>query len=688
MVALGDSSFRVESRAGLELESIVNPTLLPQATVQRVNALTASFFSTYGDRSSVSLLAAAGDVTLLEDPARDGGLTGELTSMNLQLSGATAPFSILPGHFSAVALNGSLHAIGNPIGLWSSPSGNLDLLAARDVTFGASQTLSMSDAAPDLLATPAAPAGNLNTTELAIFAAPPPGNAHAPIHSGAPSGGPVDATQARIVASAGDIVNANITYMPKPIDIVAGRDITGLSADIEQFDPTQLSLISAGRDISYPFPRDPLSGVLLPDFSGVVVEGSGRLAVEAGRNINLGTSAGITAAGNLSNPSLSAAGADVSLLAGATAANADVGDFVSRYLAGSGGYDAALIAFVAGATGKAPGSKSAALAAFAQLSREQQFAFCQQVLFDELRSSGRSAAGPGAGHDDYTRGFTALETLFPHSTGAAPAGGATQAYPGDISLYFSRIYSLSSGSISLLAPGGAVDVGIAALPTAFGLTKQPSDLGIVVEGSGSVSSVSYADFLVNQSRVFAADGGNILVWSTQGNIDAGRGAKTAISAPPPTVSFDAQGHLVTVFPAVLTGSGIQALATAAGVNPGDVDSFAPNGVVNAGDAGIFAGNLTIGATAVLGRDNITVSGVAVGVPVDTSGLGASLSGSSAVASSASSAATMSVGSAGAQERSAPLAESALSWLDVFVEGFGEEVCKPSDQECLQRQKRK
>ncbi len=53
---------------------------------------------------------------------------------------------------------------------------------------------------------------------------------------------------------------------------------------------------------------------------------------------------------------------------------------------------------------------------------------------------------------------------------------------------------------------------------------------------------------------------------------------------------------------------------------------APRGVVNAGDAGIVAGNLTIAATAVLGADNISVTGVAVGVPVDTGGLGASLAG--------------------------------------------------------------
>jgi hypothetical protein len=44
---------------------------------------------------------------------------------------------------------------------------------------------------------------------------------------------------------------------------------------------------------------------------------------------------------------------------------------------------------------------------------------------------------------------------------------------------------------------------------------------------------------------------------------------------------------------------------------------------------------------------------------------------------------MEEGSNGAQ--SAPLAQAALSWLDVFVTGLGEENCKPDDLACLKRQ---
>jgi hypothetical protein len=110
--------------------------------------------------------------------------------------------------------------------------------------------------------------------------------------------------------------------------------------------------------------------------------------------------------------------------------------------------------------------------------------------------------------------------------------------------------------------------------------------------------------------------------------------------------------------------------------------------VNAGDAGIGAGrNLNIAAQRVLGLDNIQVSGTSTGVPPETSGLGAALSGISAAASSSSNAAAASA--ADAQQngtRAAPLAQSALSWLEVFVIGLGDETCRQDDLECLKRQK--
>lgn len=43
-------------------------------------------------------------------------------------------------------------------------------------------------------------------------------------------------------------------------------------------------------------------------------------------------------------------------------------------------------------------------------------------------------------------------------------------------------------------------------------------------------------------------------------------------------------------------------------------------------------------------------------------------------------------SRGSKEEKSPIASAALSWLEVFVTGLGEENCKQDDVECLKRQK--
>jgi filamentous hemagglutinin len=677
ILALGDASFDVIARGGVTLEGVLNPFLLPPATIQGTNAKTQSYFSTYTDASAVSVLSTAGDVTLLNQPGIDN-ISNQLTSMRFTTGQQNETFVLYPATVNAVALTGNLN-IDGAFTLWPSSTGNFNLLAGQNVVFAPAEgSVLMSGLDPSTLATPSAPVKSPAVMFNSLFAAPVSGVPYAPLHSGDPN-------PARIVALNGDISNGVIAFVPKPVHVVAGRDITELALTAENIAATDISIISAGRDITYASPRD-INGILTPESQSIVLEGPGSLLIEAGRNINLGTSSGITTAGNLYNPAIPTGGADVSLLTGATVADADLKDFTARYLANSTDYDSLLISYVQARSASPVATKAEALSVFSTLTPEQQFLLCQQVMYDEIRTGGRAAAAAGPQHGDYSRSFLALSTLFPNSTTANGQNAATSVYPGSLSLYFSQIYTLDGGSISLLTPGGSVNVGLSTPPLAFGITKTPSELGIVAQSFGDINSISYGNFLVNQSRVFAADGGNILIWSTDGNIDAGRGAKTAISAPAPTVTFNAQGQIQTTFPAALEGSGIQALATTVGVTPGDVDLYAPQGVVNASDAGIVAGNLTIGATAVLGRNNITVSGISVGVPVDASGLGASLAASSSVSSSAANAATMAADVGSKAEAATPLAQNALGFLDVFVLGLGEETCKPDDIACLKRQK--
>jgi hypothetical protein len=327
-------------------------------------------------------------------------------------------------------------------------------------------------------------------------------------------------------------------------------------------------------------------------------------------------------------------------------------------------------------------SATAAKQAFHALSPQLQDLFIDQVVFAEIDTQATKAVSSGT--NNYSAAFAALTTLFPSANPVVPAGQSTRY--GDIELYFSRIYTLSGGSISLLAPGGEINVGLAQPPDAFGFTKSPDQLGIVAEGVGDVNALAYKDFQVNESRVFAADGGNILVWSTDGNIDAGRGSKTAVSVPPPTITVNQNGQLVVTVLPLLTGSGIQAHATTAGKTPGTVSLFAPQGVVNANDAGIVAGNIVLGATAILGVNNISFSGTALGLPPPIPALGATLAGATSTAAGASSAAQNAfMDSSRSSESKAPLADSALGWIDVFIIGLGEEVCKADDAACLQRE---
>jgi hypothetical protein len=91
---------------------------------------------------------------------------------------------------------------------------------------------------------------------------------------------------------------------------------------------------------------------------------------------------------------------------------------------------------------------------------------------------------------------------------------------------------------------------------------------------------------------------------------------------------------------------------------------------------------------VIGLDNIQFGGTATGVPAQVSDIGVSLSGAASVASGATNSATSSTENEANRSAAAaaPLAQAALSWLDVFVTGLGEENCRPDDLECLKRQK--
>jgi filamentous hemagglutinin len=647
LIAMGDAQVSIQARGDIDIEGVVNPTSLTQLANSR---LLLSGFFTYGEDSALRVQSTSGTVSMLGNSNNLGELLGA-TVVAGSGYGVTSG-QIYPATFIARALEGDIVLGGVGTTMFPSNNGQLELFAGRDIN-GQFSHLTMSDALVASVVTPLSP-GLGSPNPLPAFA----------------SGRHIGDTQAALITAGRNINNLQLS-VPKPARISAGQDVSNLTYLGQNLSPSDLTIVSAGRDFVDGFDQTGAT---------VSVGGPGHVDILAGRNVDLGFSQGLTTVGNLDNPNLSTnVGSSLTVLAG-LGQSPDFADFLKNVIAPSATYQQELVTYVQSQTGQAKLSFAQADPIFAAFSADEQRPLVDAVFFNELLLSGREAnTNPKLG---FNRGYAAIDALFPGSrTNSTP-------YQGNLTLAFSRIYTLGGGNIDLFAPGGLINVGLANPPASLASSRSPSQLGIVAQGAGDVNIFSRGDVLVNSSRIFTLGGGNILIWSDAGSIDAGRGSKSAVSAPPPQVLVDAQGNVSLSFQGAVAGSGIRTIQVDPNTPPGNVDLVAPNGTVNAGDAGIgAAGNINIAAQAVIGLDNIQFGGASVGVPSAISNIGAALSGASAAASSTTNASTASAaGSTADRQAAATLGQGALAWLDVFVTGLGEENCKPDDIACLKRQK--
>ncbi|MFN0160011.1 MAG: filamentous hemagglutinin family protein, partial [Burkholderiales bacterium] len=514
-----------------------------------------------------------------------------------------------------------------------------------------------------------------------------------------------DTQPVRLVAAAGDLTG--IFNLPKAASVVAGRDVRTLTLYGQNLAESDTTRIRAGRDFDAR-----LGGI-------VEIAGPGQAVVQAGRNVDLGVSAGIVTRGNLINPGLPEAGASIVVVAG-SAGGPDYAAARTRYLpeygelaaltlrmgesetarylpeitqfvrerggadarldgqaalkrffaldaptqqsfiAGLGSRDAfiptlgAFAGLLAEHRANPVATEAAAQAAFVALPAGRQEPLLNRILGAELTASGAAASRAAATGRDaaYARGAAAIATFFPGSS-----------YAGDLLLYSSQIKTERGGDIHLFVPGGLANAGLPVPSTG----KGPGELGIVTVSGGDVNALVKNDFLVNQSRVFTLGGGSILIWSAEGDIDAGRGAKTASSAPPPRIFIDSSGNVQTDISGAVSGSGIGTLSTKPGTPPGDVTLAAPRGEINAGDAGIrSSGNFDAAAPRFVGADNVQVKGDSAGVPAPAAVSTPSTASLGSAASDASRSAAESA-AAGAQARQAEVRQAVTS--NTFV-GFG------------------
>lgn len=671
LFALQNSQLALWAQGDIDINAVVDPTLLAQPNA--TGSLSKLYFANYGPTSSFSVLSSGGSITLdNSDTAID-----PVVGADYETQTTDGGFLIAPSSLGLSALTGDVQLGGSIATLYPSSAGRLSLFAGRDIVGG---TLVVSDAPagalPTSINTTPALINLLDLTELtdSLY------NFDADLHAGQ--------NVPTSIAAGRDIDELSL-YVPEASTVEAGRNIVDLNYFGQNLNPTDVTLIYAGGSFTDAPTFDPATGDVTGDGSNVAVQvgGPGYLDVLAGSTIDLAFSNGVTTVGNQINGNLPvAAGANITMAAG-LGQTPDYTNFYQQIIVPSAAFQAQLVSYVESLTGQTGLSTAQADSEFLQLDGHLQASFVDRIFFNQLDTSGVQAnTVRGAG---YALGYNAIQTLF--SATSTSAGSSGSPYSGDLDLTYSQIYSLAGGDISLLVPGGALNVGLAQPPGGFlSTTKAPSDLGIVAQGAGNVDIYALGSVNVNTSRVFTLGGGNILIWSQTGSIDAGNGAKTSLSIPPPKVTFNATTGLETLsYDSAVAGSGIRTIQTSPTEAAGNVDLIAPEGSVNAGDAGIgAAGNINIAAVTVTGVSNISFGGSATGVPAVVSNLTASLSGAASSASAATNsenAALQSQSSAANAAEAAPLAQAAISWLDVFVTGLGEENCKPDDLQCLQRE---
>ncbi len=496
-----------------------------------------------------------------------------------------------------------------------------------------------------------------------------------------------------------------------PLAVRAGRDILGLNALALHNGANEVSTVQAGRDMIH---------------ADLKVAGPGTLLMQAGRQLRQDDQASAISLGAIVRGD-KRPGADIAVLAGVGQHGPDYAGFLARYLgapvlaagASLGAYPDQVAQSYAGelllkdwlaaqfgysgTEQNAPtelarqqalrdadperkrrdlaqdfrqeselhlvnwlrthhgydGGKDGARAALDALASEQQGIYARQLYFAELRKGGREyneQDGPRSG--SYLRGRRAIAALFPQTD----AQGAQRLYQGDFTMYGGAgLRTLFGGNIQLLTPGGQQVLGIEGAPP-------PASAGVVTQGQGDIQLYALGNVLLGQSRIMTTFGGHIQAWSADGDINAGRGAKTTVIYTPPKRVYDALGNITLSPAAPSTGAGIATLAPIPEVPAGDVDLIAPLGTIDAGEAGIrVSGNVNVAALHVVNAANIQVQGDSKGIPLAAVVNTGALASASAASSAASGAAQDAVQRAQNQAR-----QNQPSIISVQILGFGDE----------------
>ncbi|RQS65156.1 filamentous hemagglutinin N-terminal domain-containing protein [Burkholderia sp. Bp8963] len=664
VLAVQDGIFNVSARQGVDIGAVMNPSYTSGSVGRYMQYADGQGYSS---TSAVDVLSTTGDVQF--------GTLG-----NYLVGGGT----VMPASLNLTALTGGITVESSGM-LYPSAVGQLNLIADQTVNLSsagidASGTFGMSDSDPAAMPSPTQPHAIANAHGTSALHA----NDTEPVRIYSLNGSIVDGLPpAAGDASGGAYLKLVKVAVGKPALIQAGQDIVNLAFEGQNLRAADVTRIVAGRDI-YDTPAVEVD-VGAPQ---LVLAGPGTFDIEAGRDIGpltnqaqlyasmragyRATPTGIDAIGNADNPALPHESANINVLFG-VGPGVDNAAFISAYIdpasavPGVPSATSALIAFMeqydAGQvvdTGLAKDKQAAqqsvgtltaadAWKQFQALPTYVQQLFAEQVLFSVLSRVGldyNDSASPY--YQQYARGYQAINTLFPSALGYTAnnlGGGSNGANKlvttGNLDIRSTTIQTQQGGNISILGPGGRALVGSTSAPPAivgsYGkVVAGPGTMGILTLEQGDIDIFTDQSVLLAQSRIFTEQGGNMTIWSSNGDINAGKGSKSVADTPAPNYVCDPNHYCTIDARGEVTGAGIATLQTIPGAPVSDANLIAPRGTVDAGDAGIrVSGNLNVAALHVANADNIQVQGKATGIPVVQAVNTGALTAASSAASAAS-----------------------------------------------------
>lgn len=373
-------------------------------------------------------------------------------------------------------------------------------------------------------------------------------------------------TESVVIEAGGDIYNLKF-YVPKKAEITAGGDITNIYLQGQNVgeEGTDISSVVAGGDITLTTSQNATAN---NEGTGFLIGGDGTLIVQAGGSLDLGSTKGIQSLANdgvyFSND-LPDAGSDLVIVVGSSQS----------------------------------------------MTTEMSRAFFADLQTAGIAYSTVLASDPAAAAEIIAEARSQV---------IAPYFAGSDVGEGNLTMTLSSIRTQGSDSSIYLVSTAEIGVG----QSSFNSSGDEST-GITTDGGGSIYIYAEGDIDVLESRIMTKYGGDISVWSNNGNINAGRGSSTAISAP--RITYDEDGNPEIEQAAV--GSGIRTLTydpdgvegSRSAPELGDVLLVAPAGFIDAGEAGIRGKNVYLGATEVLNSQNISFSSGSVGVPVSSDNVG-------------------------------------------------------------------